>query len=266
MLTISKTISKVKPKLALVPFITAGYPDIQASVKIIQLLDENGANAIEIGIPYSDALADGIVIQESSLAALNQDIYIDQVLELLKQTSSLIKAPIILFTYFNPILSRGLHNFIKEISRAGAKGLIIPDLPLEESDHIIALCGYYHIELILFISPASSNDRIKTIISKAPGALYLVSSYGVTGLRSKIPDNLINLAMKIKEKTDKCIMLGFGISDAKQVTQLIHLNLDIDAVVMGTAFINQIKSSLILSDYQRVKVFCKSIKSAIDEN
>lgn len=264
MLTISKAISNTNLKSALIPFITAGYPNLDVTLQVIQLLDKHRVDAIELGIPYSDALADGLVIQESSRIALEQKIYIDQVLSLLNNLSHKVKVPIIIFTYFNPVLSRGLHRFVKEICEAGAKGLIIPDLPLEESDYLIALCCHYNIELILFVSPASSESRIKEIVLKAPGCIYLVSSYGVTGLRSTIQYSIQSLVRAIKHHKNKSVMLGFGISNEKQVADIINLNLDVDAIVMGSAFINHIKSSYYNQSYEILDLFCNKIKSAIN--
>nr|YP_010728841.1 tryptophan synthase alpha subunit [Lithothamnion corallioides]WEA77106.1 tryptophan synthase alpha subunit [Lithothamnion corallioides] len=263
MLTISETIASVKTRSALVPFITAGYPNLETTVNLIYLLDKKGANAIELGIPYSDALADGIVIQESSRIALEQKTYVDQVLKLVQQVSPNVIAPIIIFTYYNPILCRGIDRFVKEIAESGAKGLVVPDLPLEESDYLISLCNEYEIELILFVSPTSSENRIQSIVSKAPGCIYLVSSCGVTGLRGSINYNVQELVKKIKRSTNKCVMLGFGISNEYQVSKLMDLQLDIDAIVMGSAFINKITDGLKDSNYEKVGSFCENIKSAI---
>ncbi len=263
MLKISETISSVKTRSALIPFITAGYPNLETTMKLIYLLDSKGANVIELGIPYSDALADGIVIQESSRIALEQRIYMDEVLNLVQQVSSNVIAPIIIFTYYNPILCRGVDRFVKEIAESGAKGLVVPDLPLEESDYLISLCNSYLIELILFVSPTSSENRVKAIVSKAPGCIYLVSSCGVTGLRGSIDDRVQKLVKRIKRSTNKCVMLGFGISNEYQVSKLMDLHLGIDAIVMGSAFINKITESLIDSNYEKVGSFCEDIKSVI---
>lgn len=267
MLKISESISTTSgSQLALVPFITAGYPNFDATLKVIDLLDKQGAQAIELGIPYSDALADGVVIQEASRLALKQKTYIDQVLMLLQKATANVKTPIIIFTYFNPVLSRGIKLFIQEIAYFGAKGLIVPDLPLEESEYLIALCAYYNIELILFISPNSSEERIQEIVLRAPGCIYLVSSYGVTGFKHGFTDGLKNLVRVVKQKTDKCIMLGFGISSEKHVNQIIDWDLDIDALVIGTAFINKITASYHSGNYDQFNLFCSSIKNAISAN
>lgn len=263
MLAISNAISGTDLKSALVPFITAGYPNIDITSKVINLLDKQGVQAIELGIPYSDALADGIVIQESSRIALEKKTYIDQVLNIVRNVSKSIKAPIIIFTYLNPILCKGINLFIQEIAESGAKGLVIPDLPLEEADYFIAVCNYYQIELILFVSPASSDKRIREIVLKAPGCIYLLSSYGVTGLRNGIESNIQNLVKKIKNISNKCVMLGFGISNENQVADIMNSNLQIDAIVMGSAFINQITCSYKDDDYNNLNLFCMRVKQAM---
>lgn len=263
MLQISNAISNTNLKSALVPFITAGYPSLDITSKILNLLDDQGVNAIELGIPYSDALADGVVIQESSSIALSQKTYVDDIFVLVKKVSMTIKAPIIIFTYLNPILSKGIDVFVKELSESGAKGLVIPDLPLEESDYFIDICKYYDIELILFISPASKEKRIKETLLKAPGCIYVVSSYGVTGIRDKIDSNISNIIKMIKHNSNKRIMLGFGISNENNVKDILDLHVNIDALVVGSAFINEITYSYKNNNYNNIDVFCNKIKNAM---
>lgn len=263
MLTISKSILNTKLKYSLVPFITAGYPDLKSTSKLIRLLDAQGVHAIELGIPYSDALADGPIIQESSRIALNQQVYFEEILELVNQNCSIINTPLIIFTYLNPILSRGIDLFIKEIASAGAKGLIIPDLPIEESDYFIFLCNFYKIELILFISLTSSEQRVRQILLKAPGCIYLVSSYGVTGQRESLQKGLPQVISKIKRYSDKPIMLGFGISSKNQVTEIVKSQLEINAVVIGSAFIKKITEDGSYDDFSHVRDFCQNIKDSM---
>ena len=263
MSTISRAIVKTDLKSSLVPFITAGYPNLASTSKLINLLDAQGVNAIELGIPYSDALADGPVIQESSRIALNQKVYFEKILELVHRACSTIRTPIIIFTYLNPILSRGISIFIKEIADAGAKGLIIPDLPIEEADYFIALCNLHNIELILFISLTSSEARIKQILLKAPGCIYLVSSYGVTGERRNLHKGLSCIIAKIKKYSDKPIMLGFGISNENQIVQIVKSNLAVDAIVMGSAFIKKITEDNLNNSFDNIKDFCQKIKHSM---
>lgn len=259
---ISEVLRKKSPKCALIPFITAGYPSFHQSIEVLYTLDKQGADIIELGIPYSDALADGPVIQESSKIALDQGIYIDQVLTILSEVSNNLLAPIVIFTYYNPVLVRGIKKFIQEISFNGAKGLIIPDLPLEEADYIIDICKNCNIELILFVAPTSSMERIDSILSKSPGCIYLVSSCGVTGFRTQLANNISSLARSIKRKTSKYMMLGFGISDSEQAYNISKL--DIDGIVIGTAFIKLISSSYSYNMISNISSFCAKIRSAID--
>nr|YP_010851169.1 Tryptophan synthase alpha subunit [Aphanocladia delicatula]WGH14144.1 Tryptophan synthase alpha subunit [Aphanocladia delicatula] len=251
---------------ALIPFLTAGYPSIDLTVEALLMLDKQGADVIELGIPYSDALADGPLIQRASKVALDNGVYIDQVLSILNKIQSKIVVPIIIFTYYNPIFVRGLSYFIQEISQLGVKGLIIPDLPIEETEYVLNLCCFYKLELIFFVSPTSSKTRITNIIAQAPGCVYLVSSTGVTGIRDDISSDIYCISDHINAQTDKVIMLGFGISSPLQVANILETSLNIDAIVVGSAFTN------ILSYYshdnsidviQKLGHFCKQMKEVM---
>ena len=260
---ISKTLQKQPSHCSLIPFITAGYPNLQVTAEILYLLDNKGADVIELGIPYSDALADGPTIQEASKIAINQGIYLDEILVLLNTVIPKITTPIVIFTYYNPVLATGIVQFISKISKVGVSGLIIPDLPLEEMDYVIQLCASFDIELILFIAPTSSENRIESILSKSPGCIYLVSSNGVTGMGQEV-DNQINYLVKtIRNRVNKSIMLGFGIASIDQAYSASKL--DIDGIVVGSAFIRKItpylqqNSNAILD----VGIFCEQLKLAI---
>nr|YP_009393466.1 Tryptophan synthase alpha subunit [Bostrychia simpliciuscula]ARW62028.1 Tryptophan synthase alpha subunit [Bostrychia simpliciuscula] len=235
---------------ALIPFITAGYPDISTTIKVIYELDKEGVDFIELGIPYKDSLADGSVIQKASKVAIEQGVYIDQVLSLLKKVHLNLNVPIIIFSYYNPILVRGISKFVIEIFNLGVKGLVIPDLPVEESDYLIFLCNQYNIELILFIAPTSSSNRILNILSKAPGCIYLVSSTGVTGVRANIDCRVNKLSDYIKSKTDKLIILGFGISSSVQVARISKWN--IDGIVIGSALTRILSENYYYQGYESV--------------
>lgn len=266
MLNISRILiaSKSISNCALVPFVTAGYPDLHSTVRILHLLDRKGADIIELGIPYSDALADGPVVQQASYVALRQKVYLEQVLQIIEQVSPNLKAPIVVFTYYNIVLSHGVSYFVNSLFLSGAKGLIIPDLPVEESDYLIELCNQYSIELIFFISPSSSKSRIASIVSKSPGCIYLVTSYGITGVRDEIQDKLENTINYIKKYTDKLVVLGFGISNVQQVSKIAQWN--IDGIVIGSAFIQRISRGLLNKNYEELECFCAKIKYAINSN
>nr|YP_010903223.1 tryptophan synthase alpha subunit [Hypnea cornuta]WCH55676.1 tryptophan synthase alpha subunit [Hypnea cornuta] len=255
------TLRKNSPNCSLIPFITAGFPNIKTTINTLYALDSNGADVIELGIPYSDALADGPIIQKSSKISLDQGIHLDDIIKMLKSVTPSLNAPIIIFTYYNPVLAKGIADFIYDISSAGASGLIIPDLPLEESDYIMKLCDACNIELILFIAPTSSSNRIKRIISKSRGCIYLVSSCGVTGLRDEISSRVNILAKDIKTQTNKVIMLGFGISNKEQAKDLSKWS--IDGIVIGSAFMKLMLNSSSSKSIESVGNFCNLIKSTI---
>nr|YP_009392001.1 Tryptophan synthase alpha subunit [Periphykon beckeri]ARW60349.1 Tryptophan synthase alpha subunit [Periphykon beckeri] len=251
---------------ALIPFLTAGYPSIELTVKALVELDKRGADIIELGIPYSDALADGPLIQYASKVALDKGTYIDQVFFILKLVSNQISVPIVIFTYYNPILVYGLHKFIQKIAKLGVKGLIIPDLPIEETNYIGILCKYYRLELIFFVSPTSSKSRIADILSKAPGCIYLVSSTGVTGIRNSIDLSIHFLSNYIESQTNKLIMLGFGISSTTQVSRILQSKSSINGIVIGSAFTNILSCC---SDGTKANIikklgdFCEQMKLAM---
>lgn len=264
MTTISQILRNKNSNCALIPFITAGYPNLNITIQALHILDNNGADMIELGIPYSDALADGPIIQESSRIAIEQGVYIDRVLDILSAAIPTLNAPIIIFTYYNPILAKGIYNFIFDIANAGARGLIIPDLPLEETDYVVDLCLKFNIELILFISPTSSDIRINSILSKSPGCIYLVSSTGVTGLRKQINSQINDLAEHIKSKTNKLVILGFGISSTEQAAQISKWS--IDGIVIGSAFIKVMANKSQDDAIQSLGRLCQSMRYAIDNN
>nr|ARW68241.1 Tryptophan synthase alpha subunit [Chondria sp. (in: red algae)] len=248
---------------ALIPFITAGYPNMDITLNALYTLDQQGADVIELGIPYSDALADGPTIQKSSKIALDQGVNIDQVLSLLDKVKFNLRTPIVIFTYYNPILVRGINQFVEEIAVRGVKGLIVPDLPIEETDYLAYLCSQHNIELILFIAPTSSKYRIMNILEKAPGCIYLVSSTGVTGARKDLNNHINFLSTYIKSNTNKLIMLGFGISNVDQIAQVS--NWDIDGIVVGSAFTNILSLHTdSRTNLRSLGVFCNDMKTAIN--
>ena len=214
-------------------------------------------------MPYSDPLADGPIIQEASRKALAcQVLTLDKILELVSEISPKLRAPLILFTYYNPILSRGMERFLLDISKAGIKGLIIPDLPLEESDYISSLCLELSIELIFFITPTSSSDRIELILSKSSDVIYVVSTLGVTGFRKEVSSELKEfIAKTLNLRRNKLLILGFGISTIEHVN--IISKWDIDGIVIGSAFVQFTSEENIVSQFHSLKSFCSSVKDVL---
>lgn len=248
-------------RCALIPFITAGDPDLETTAKALQVLDRNGADLIELGVPYSDPLADGPVIQAAATRSLQRGTRLDDVLELVKQVAPTIRAPIILFTYYNPILNRGIDQFLKDISAAGAKGLVVPDLPLEEADSLLKPAKEHGIELILLVAPTSPPERIAAIAEQSQGFIYLVSTTGVTGMRSQMESRVKDLILELRQVTDKPIGVGFGISQVEHARQV--MNWGADAAIVGSAFVKRLAEGSPKEGLMAIEEFCQSLRSAI---
>jgi len=225
---------------ALIPFITAGDPDLETTAKALQILDDNGADAIELGVPYSDPLADGPVIQAAASRALQRGTRLDSVLEMVEKVSPNLRSPIILFAYYNPILYRGIETFLQQIKSAGVQGLVVPDLPLEEADSLIQPAKKLGIELTLLVAPTSPKSRIEAIARESQGFIYLVSVTGVTGVREG---------------------LGFGISKPEHARQVKEWGAD--AAIVGSAFVKRLAQGTPEQGLEAIGEFCKSLKIAI---
>ena len=246
---------------ALVPFITAGDPDLETTAEALRILDRNGADAIELGVPYSDPLADGPVIQAAATRALEKGVNLEQVLKLIESVSPELQAPIILFTYYNPILNLGIEPFLKRISLAGVKGLVVPDLPVDESDELLETAADFGIEVILLVAPTSSQERITTIAQKSQGFIYLVSVTGVTGVRSQVQGRVKDLLEQMHSSTDKPICVGFGISGNEQARQVKDYGAD--GVIAGSAFVKRLAQGSPTEGLQAIESFCQELKEAI---
>ena len=246
---------------ALIPFITAGDPDLATTAKALRILDQAGADLIELGVPYSDPLADGPVIQAAATRALGHGVKLEDVLEIVKDAQDDIKAPIILFTYYNPIFYRGVESFLKQIVEAGVKGLVVPDLPLEESENLIKPAAALGIDLTLLIAPTSPIERIQAIAKQSQGFIYLVSVTGVTGIRSQVATRVEELIAKIHEVTDKPVGVGFGISQPEQALQMKQWGAD--AVIVGSAFVKRLAEGTPEEGLKSIELFCRELKAAI---
>ena len=259
MLSISECFQKLRTsnKCALIPFITAGDPDLTTTREALLLLDSSGADIIELGVPYSDPLADGPVIQAAATRALQKGVTLDDVLTLVKDVSPTLQAPLVLFTYYNPIFSRGIELFLDQIAEAGVKGLVVPDLPLEEGDVLLEAATVRGIEVILLIAPTSSPERIKLIAAKSQGFIYLVSVTGVTGVRSQVAVGVEDILQNIRQVTSKPIAVGFGISTPEQASKIKMWGAD--AIIVGSAFVKCLANS----DLKSMQELCLSLREAI---
>ena len=250
-----------RQQCALIPFITAGDPDLETTAEALRVLDRNGADAIELGVPYSDPLADGPVIQAAATRALEKGVNLEQVLKLVESVSPDLQAPIILFTYYNPILNLGIKEFMEQISSAGVRGLVVPDLPVDESTELLETAASFGIEVILLIAPTSSAERIEKIAQKSQGFIYLVSVTGVTGVRSQVQGRVKDLLQKIHQMTDKPIGVGFGISGSEQASQVKEWGAD--GVIVGSAFVKRLAQGTPAEGLQAIESLCKELKEAI---
>lgn len=235
--SISETFANLKKrgKVALVPYITAGDPDLLTTAKALEVLDSCGADIIELGVPYSDPLADGPVIQAAATRALQKGTNFDAVISMLREVIPQLKAPLVLFSYYNPILKRGPESFMHTIKSVGVRGLVVPDVPLEETTNLRRLTAANKIELVLLTTPTTPTERMKLIVEASEGFIYLVSITGVTGARASIESRVEFLLQEIKKATTKPVAVGFGISKPEHVAQIAQWGAD--GVIVGSAMV-----------------------------
>ena len=218
---------------AFIPFITCGDPDLETTAAVVRAAAENGADLIELGIPFSDPTAEGPVIQEANIRALQAGTTTDRVFDLVRELRKDVTVPMVFMTYANVVFSYGAELFISTCSKIGIDGLILPDLPFEEKEEFLPLCQQYGVDLISLIAPTSEN-RIAMIAREAEGFIYLVSSLGVTGMRSEIKTDLASIVEVIRENTKIPCAIGFGISTPEQARKMAAIS---DGAIVGSAII-----------------------------
>ncbi len=247
-------------RIALIPFVMAGDPDLAITSQILLALQESGADVIEIGIPYSDPLADGPVLQESAARAISAGTTPGKVLDMISSLQGKLTTPLVLFTYSNPLFNYGINDFCKHASLSGASGLVVPDLPLEEAEVISPIAKSYGLDLILLVAPTSPKERIIKIATKSQGFTYLVSVTGVTGERSMMDYRVNTLVKQIKDISSSPLAIGFGISGPEQVNQV--KNIGADAVIVGSALVKRIASAYSEEKVKEASTFCKELYGA----
>lgn len=243
---------------AFVAFITCGDPDLETTAKVVRSAVENGADLIELGIPFSDPTAEGPVIQGANLRALSGGVTTDKIFDLVRDLRRDVRAPMVFMTYANVVYSYGAERFISTCSDIGIQGLILPDLPFEEKEEFLDLCHQYEVDLVSLIAPTSEN-RIAMIAKEAEGFVYLVSSLGVTGTRTEIQTDLTSIVEMIRDHTDVPCAIGFGIARPDQARAMASLS---DGAIVGSAIIK------IIEQYGKeatgpVGEYVKSMKDAI---
>lgn len=243
---------------AFIPFITCGDPDLETTAAVVRAAAQNGADLIELGIPFSDPTAEGSVIQGANMRALNGGVTTDKIFAFVRELRRDVTVPMVFMTYANVVFSYGAERFISACREIGIDGLILPDLPFEEKEEFQPFCSQYDVALISLIAPTSEN-RIAMIAKEAEGFIYLVSSLGVTGTRSEITTDLASIVKVIRENTDIPCAIGFGISTPEQARNMADIS---DGAIVGSAIIKLMEKDG--KDAPRyVGEYVKSMKNAV---
>ncbi|MCR4418965.1 MAG: tryptophan synthase subunit alpha [Clostridia bacterium] len=219
---------------ALIPYLTAGYPDERATLEAVRLLAAEGADLVELGIPFSDPLADGVTIQKASHEALSAGTTAERCLEMARELRRQVEIPLVFMTYYNPVLRYGPEAFCAHCARAGIDGLIVPDLPPEEGGELEAACRAHGLDLIYLLAPTSTPERIRLVAGRSTGFIYLVSVTGVTGARDTLPPELADLVAAVRQHTRRPVCVGFGISTPGQAAEVARLA---DGVIVGSRIV-----------------------------
>ena len=242
---------------ALIAYITVGYPDIEATQKIATILSDSGCDIIELGIPFSDPLADGTTIQKASYQALQQGTTPESCLEVAHKLHQKIVTPLVFMTYYNPVFNFGLEAFCQSCAEAGISGLIIPDLPPEEGGELEAITRKHSLDLIYLLAPTSTEERIAMVAERSRGFIYLVSLTGVTGTRQTLPPELESFVKRVRQKAKQPLCVGFGVSNPEQASRIARIA---DGVIVGSRLIQLIEEDATLSS---LKAFVLSLREAL---
>ncbi len=240
---IASTFARLKAgkQTGVIPYLTVGYPELDTVQRVAPALVEGGASMIELGIPFSDPLADGATVQHSSFEALKNGVTVEYCLETARQLrESGVDVPLAFMGYFNPIFSYGIDRFAKACAEAGVDGLIVPDLPVGESGDLLEACRRYGRDLIFMLAPTSTDELIGATVQQASGFIYCVSLTGTTGARSSLSEGLGAFLARVRERTDLPLAVGFGISRPEHVAAISKIA---EAVVVGSAVIDRVGST-----------------------
>ena len=245
---------------ALMPYITVGYPSIEATLKVVPILASSGCDIVELGIPFSDPVADGVTIQRASFHALQNGVTPKVCLEVAKELSQKAQIPLVFMTYFNPVFSYGLEEFCGACAGSGVSGLIIPDLPPEEGSELETITQRQGLDLIYLLAPTSTEERIRLVAERSRGFIYLVSVTGVTGARDRLPANLEAFVARVRQVATQPLCVGFGISTPEQAKRVARIA---NGVIVGSRLIQlmEAEDNFISS----VSHFIKGLRQALDE-
>ena len=243
--------------IALLPYITVGYPSIEATLEIVTLLARSGCDIVELGIPFSDPLADGATIQHASYQALRQGVTPERCLEVAQALRQRVGIPLVFMTYYNPVLKFGLEEFCSKCAQVGVDGLIIPDLPPEEGEELEQSSQRHGLDLIYLLTPTSTEERIDLVACRSSGFIYLVSLIGVTGTRDELPDELESFVSRVRERTRKPLCVGFGVATPEQVRRIAKVA---DGVIVGSRIIQLMEED---TTFSSLKAFASSLREAL---
>jgi len=260
---IEKKFSSLKKKgeKALVAYLTAGYPDLRVTREIILAFDRAGVDVLELGIPFSDPTADGPVIQEASQAALKNGVTLARVLDLLADLRVSTEIPVILFSYYNPIFVFGAERFARQAAAAGADGVLVVDLPVEEAAELRKSTDGAGLDFITLVAPTTGIDRAKKMVKGASGFIYYISLTGVTGSGGPVVEEIRDRISAIRKMSDLPVVAGFGISNTSQAREIAPVA---DGIVVGSAIIRLIGEHARGPDLvETVETFARSLKEAI---
>ncbi len=245
---------------AFISFVTGGDPDLETTEKLIVAMEAAGADLIEIGIPFSDPIAEGAVIQEANERALSAGCTTDKLFDMVKGVRGKVNVPLVYLTYINPIYTYGKDRFFKRCVECGIDGIIVPDLPFEEKEELEVDCLKYGVDLISLIAP-TSNDRIRMIAEQATGFIYCVSSMGVTGVRSEIKTDISSMISMVREVSKAPCAVGFGISTPDQAREFAAVS---DGAIVGSAIV-KIVSQYGKDSIKPVADYVREMKKAVME-
>jgi tryptophan synthase alpha chain len=245
---------------ALIAYITVGYPSIEDTLKMVPILASSGCDIVELGIPFSDPIADGVTIQRASFHALQNGVTPKVCLEVAKELSQKTQIPLVFMTYFNPVFSYGLEKFCSACASSGVSGLIIPDLPLEEGSELETITQRQGLDLIYLLAPTSTKERIELVAQKSRGFIYLISVTGVTGARDSLPTDLEVFVARVKQIAKQPLCVGFGISTPEQAKRVAGIA---DGVIVGSRIIQLIETGD--NFMSTIGNFIKELRQTLDE-
>ena len=261
---IEETFASLKSlgRKALIPYIMAGDPDLETTAELVAELDRRGADLVELGVPFSDPIADGPTIQRAALRALNRGTTLRSIVETVASLREHTAIPVVLMTYYNPVLAYGIGDLCRDAARAGVDGLIVPDLPPEEGADLSDACRRHGLTVVFLVAPTSTSARIELVNRHTTGFVSCVSVTGVTGARGELAEGVDAFMAQVRSRTDRPLGLGFGISSPEQAGEAARLA---DGVIVGSAIINEMEAHAGEPDMLRsVGEYVAALRDGID--